>query len=418
MYKRFTLDNGLKVIYEHIPYVKSISIGLWIKSGSRFENENNNGISHFIEHMLFKGTKNRSSKRISEEIETLGGQLNAFTSRESTCYYVKILDTHFDTGIDILSDMVINPIFSSEEIEKEKSVVLEEINMYEDLPEDLVADIQFKSVWGENTLAYPILGTSETVKNFTRESILDYYSQRYTPENTVLSVVGNFEEETLIKEIEKKLSTWNSNNAIVITEDAPELLNAVTVKNKPIEQVHIALTLKGLESGSNDLYSLLAINNYFGNGTSSKLFQSVREDKGYVYTIYSFPSSYKNTGMITIYFACNPSYLEDAIRLIKDEINNIYTNKISFEELDIIKEQLKGNYILGLEGVSNIMFGIGKAELILGRVYTTDEVLEKIDALTKDDIDKTIDYIFKDGIISAAAVGRDILEESLENLIK
>ncbi|MEG2338259.1 MAG: pitrilysin family protein, partial [Clostridium sp.] len=206
MYKRHILSNGIKVIFEHIPYVNSISIGVWIKSGSRYENKVNNGISHFIEHMLFKGSKNRSSKQISEEIEFLGGQLNAFTAKESTCYYVKLLDNHFKNGIDVLSDIVINPLFTEEDIEKEKSVVIEEISMYEDLAEDVVSDLQSKGIWGENPLAYPILGTYETVSGFTRESILDYYNERYTTDNTIISVAGNFKEDELISELEEKFN--------------------------------------------------------------------------------------------------------------------------------------------------------------------------------------------------------------------
>lgn len=411
MYKRHKLKNNLKIIYDHVPYVKSISIGVYIKSGSRFENEDNNGISHFIEHMLFKGTKNRTAKRISEEIEEIGGQLNAFTARESTCFYVKVLDSHFDKGIDILSDMILNSNLSSEDIEKEKSVVIEEINMYEDLPEDLVADIQFKALWEEDSLAYPILGTVETVGNFTRESILEYYNNRYTPENTVISVVGNFNKDNLIHEIEKNFSTWKQRDVLNAENKIPKFQNMFKVKNKSIEQVHVALTLKGLESGSNDMYAFLALNNYFGGGTSSRLFQSVREDKGYVYTIYSFPSSYKDTGIFTVYFGCNRNYVEDSIKLIKKEIASIYMNKISEEDVKKLKEQLKGNYILGLEGISNIMFGIGKAELILGRVYTQEEILNRIDSITKEDVDRVIDYIFKDGIISGAAVGKDIDEK-------
>ncbi|MEG0371007.1 MAG: pitrilysin family protein [Clostridium sp.] len=417
MYKRHKLSNGVKVIYEHMPYVNSISIGVWIKSGSRFENEVNNGISHFIEHMLFKGTANRTSKQISEEIELLGGQLNAFTSRESTCYYVKLLDTHFKVGIDVLSDIVLNPIFLEEEIEKEKSVVLEEISMYEDLPEDLVSDLQSKAIWGDNPLSYPILGTYNTVSNFTRDTILDYYLNRYTLENTVISIAGNFDEEQLICELEKKFVDFRSSKCEPTIMDTPEYSKGLIIKNKPVEQVHITLTLKGLESGSKDIYSLLAINSYFGSGTSSKLFQIIREEKGYVYTIYSYPSSYKNKGMYTIYFACNPSYVTDALNLINQEISNIYKNKMSEDELSKIKEQLKGSYILGLEGVSNLMFGIGKAELILGRTNTPNETLEKIDAITKKDIDDTIEYIFKDGIISAAAVGKDLNEDHLKNII-
>lgn len=419
MHERHKLNNGLRVIYQHIPYVKSISIGVYIKSGSRFENKDNNGVSHFIEHMLFKGTKKRNSQQISDEIESLGGQLNAFTARESTCYYVKVLDSHFEKGLDILSDMILNSNFSKNEIEKEKAVVIEEIKMYEDMPEDLVTDIQFEALLGENPLSYPILGTEQTVGSFTRESILEYFNQKYVPGNAVIAVVGNFDKKVLIDTIEEKFSKWTDTFDLEkLNEESPKLYNKFRVKNKPIEQVHIALTLKGLESGHKDVYTLLAINNYFGSGTSSKLFQSVREDKGYVYAIHSFPSSYKNAGIFTIYFACNPSYVEDSIRIINQEIKDIYINKISDELIDKLKEQLKGNYILGLEGVSSMMFGIGKAELILKRVRTQEEILKRIDAITKDDINRVIEYIFEEGVISASAVGSDITEEDLIKYIR
>ncbi|MEF9934984.1 MAG: pitrilysin family protein [Clostridium sp.] len=417
MYKRHILSNGIKVIFEHIPYVNSISIGVWIKSGSRYENKVNNGISHFIEHMLFKGSKNRSSKQISEEIEFLGGQLNAFTAKESTCYYVKLLDNHFKNGIDVLSDIVINPLFTEEDIEKEKSVVIEEISMYEDLAEDVVSDLQSKGIWGENPLAYPILGTYETVSGFTRESILDYYNERYTTDNTIISVAGNFKEDELISELEEKFNNFRKSNNALQCDDTPSYSNHILVKNKPIEQVHVTLTLKGLKSGDEGLYSLLAVNSFFGSGTSSKLFQIIREEKGYVYTIYSYPSSYKNCGIFSIYFACNPAYLEDAMKLIREEIKSLHKNKMSEEEISKIKEQLKGSYILGLEGVSNLMFGMGKAELTLGKTKTPAETLEKIDNITKEDVDKVIDYVFEDGIISAAVVGKDITTDEFESYI-
>ncbi|MEF9951218.1 MAG: pitrilysin family protein, partial [Clostridium sp.] len=417
MYKRHILSNGIKVIFEHMPYVNSISIGVWIKSGSRYENKFNNGISHFIEHMLFKGTKNRTSKQISEEIECLGGQLNAFTAKESTCYYVKLLDNHFKNGIDVLSDIVINPLFTEEEIEKEKSVVIEEISMYEDLAEDVVSDLQSKGIWDENSLAYPILGTCETVSSFTKDTILEYYNNRYTIDNTVISVAGNFNEEELIGELECKFKDFQKSQGGNPTDNIPNYSNKVLVKNKPIEQVHVTLTLKGLESGAEGLYPLLAVNSFFGSGTSSKLFQIIREEKGYVYTIYSYPSSYKNAGIFSIYFACNPNYLEDAMSLIKKEIKNIYENKMSEEDIQKIKEQLKGSYILGLEGVSNLMFGMGKSELMLGKTKTPTETLNKIDNITKEDVDNIIEYVFKDGIISAAVVGKDTTVEQIESYL-
>jgi predicted Zn-dependent peptidase len=417
MYKRHVLNNGIRIVSEHIPYVNSISIGIWVKSGSRYENTINSGVSHFIEHMLFKGTEIRSAKRIAEEIEELGGQINAFTGKEATCFYVKLLDEHYKVGIDVLSDMIINPKFSVEDIEKEKSVIQEEINMYEDSPEDLVSDIISAATWNMDSLSYPILGTHNTIKNMSKETVCEYFDLRYTPENIVISVAGNFDEEVINKRLEEAFSNWKMNVRSNIMLSAPNINQKIIVKSKDIEQIHIALTLKGIELGNDKLYTLLAINNFFGAGTSSQLFQRIREESGYVYTIYSFPSSYKNCGVFNIYFALNEQYLESAIGLINTEIKNIITTKMTENDIKKAKEQLKGNYILGLESISSRMFSMGKSELMLEKIFEPKEILHKIDAITKDDVFEMIDNIFNEGIFSAAAVGRNINEEKLNKFI-
>lgn len=417
MYERYSLTNGIRVVTEEIPYVNSISMGIWIRSGSRYETPSNNGISHFIEHMMFKGTKNRSAKQIAEEIEELGGQINAFTGKEATCYYVKLLDEHIDVGIDILSDMVHNSRYSIEDINKEKGVIQEEINMYEDSPEDLVLDLLALSTWGEDSLSYPILGTENSIGNINRDLLAGYLKSVYTPKNMVISIAGNFKSIELREKLEKSFGGSRSSKINDTLFTSPDINRKVCVRNKDIEQVHVALTLKGIELGNEKLYTLLAINNYFGGNTSSKLFQSIREDKGYVYTIYSFPSAYLNTGIFNIYFALNGQYLDNSIELIKEEMHNILLNKMTDIEIKKAKEQLKGNYILGLESVSSRMFGIGKSELMLQRVHEPREVLSQIDSISKEDVFEVIDRIFGNGILSAAAVGRNIDEDRFKNLL-
>lgn len=417
MYERYSLKNGIKVIAESIQYVNSISMGIWIRSGSRYENPANNGISHFIEHMSFKGTEKRNAKQIAEEIEELGGQINAFTGKEATCYYVKLLDEHIDIGIDVLSDIVHNSRFSIDDITKEKSVIQEEINMYEDSPEDLVLDLLSSATWGEDSLSFPILGTDKSINNINRETLKKYLESAYAPENIVISIAGNYNSQQLREKLEKCFGMDNSrkNEDIILT--TPRIQSNIFVKNKDIEQTHVALTLRGIELGNEKLYTLLAINNYFGGNTSSKLFQNLREDKGYVYTIYSYPSAYLHIGMFNIYFALNSQYLDSAIELIKEEINSILINKMTDIEIKKAKEQLKGNYILGLESVSSRMFGIGKSELMLQKVQEPKEILTQIDNISREDVFEVIDFIFGNGILSAAAVGRNINEDRLKNLL-
>lgn len=410
------LDNGIRVVTEHIPYVNSVSIGIWIANGSRNENSHNNGVSHFIEHMMFKGTLKRTAREIAESIEEIGGQINAFTGKEATCYYVKVLDSHLDIAIDVLADMLLDSKLSDEDIEKEKSVITEEINMYEDSPEDLVTDLLSKTMWPNASVGYPILGTQKTLKEFNRQIIVEYINEYYTTDNTVISVVGNFDKNRLMELIKDKFYRWNKNGKR-IEHDAPSMCRSVLTKNKDIEQIHLSFGLKGIEIGNDDLYTLLVINNIFGGGTSSRLFQKIREEKGLAYSIYSYPSSYRNIGFYSIYVGLNPQYVSEVVGIIKEEIEEINIKGISEEQLNKSKEQLKGNYILGLESTSNRMFGIGKSQLLINRTYEPKEILQKIDMINMEDAKRVIMNVFGEGIVSGAAVGKLDKKNNLEKIL-
>lgn len=405
MYIKHKLDNGIRIVAEEIKYVNSVSLGIWVKVGSRYENVNNNGVSHFIEHMLFKGTKNRTAKEIASSIDKIGGQLNAFTAKECTCYYAKVLDTHFDIALDILTDMFFNSSFSEIEIEKEKGVVLEEIGMYEDSPEDLVHDIFTQSVWSGNPLGMPILGTEESLKSIQRNDILDYISKNYTPDNIVVSVVGNFQEKYIIEKIEKAFSDFKPDKADRKAISKPVFTAKCKHKKKDTEQAHLCLGFNGLALGDRYTYPLLVMNNIFGGAMSSRLFQKIREEKGLAYSVFSYPSSYTDCGILSIYAGMKPSQLDFVLELINEEIKRIKDNGISEEELYDSKQQIKGSYILGLESTSGRMTSIGKSELLLDKIYSPKEITELIDAVTMEDIEHIIDYIFNSEEMGAAIIG-------------
>lgn len=417
MYNLFKLKNGLRVVVEKIDYVNSVSVGLWIENGSRNENLNNNGISHFIEHMLFKGTENRSAKQIAEEIEDVGGQINAFTGKEATCFYIKALDTHLELSLDILSDMLFNSKFSVDDIEKEKSVVIEEISMSEDSPEDVLSDVHSKAIWGEDSISLPILGTVGTVKAYTREQIIEYVSSYYIPENSVISICGKVDMSKIESIVEKFFGSWTSSNKKVTNYSAPRIMNNNLSKVKSIEQLHISLGIQGIPMGDSDMYTLLLLNNILGGGVSSLLFQKIREDYGLCYTIYSYISSFYNTGVVTIYTGLNPKFAGDALNLIKAEVESFAIKGVHNDKLAKAKEQIKGNYILGLESTSSRMFSNGKSVLFLNKVKDPETIMKLIDGITQEDISRVMERTFKNGIINSAYVGEGLDMELYSNIL-
>ena len=414
MYKIHTLDNGLTIVGEEIPYLKSITLGVWVNAGSRIESEKLSGISHFIEHMLFKGTKNRTSKEIASTIDNLGGQINAFTSKECTCYYVKLLDEHIDIGLDILSDMFLNPLFDKEDIEKERQVILEELKMYEDSPEDLVYDLLMEGVYKTDALGGNIIGTKESLDNMNREIISDYFKKYYVASNSVISISGNFKFEEIVKLIEEKFKNLNKGN-VNIEITTPEFHPCFIAKNKDTEQVNLAISLKAIPlEDREDAYALSIINNIFGGSISSRLFQNIRENKGLVYSIYSAPSLYRKSGELGIYASMSNENLKKVYNLVLEEIDNIRVNHLTEEEIRESKEQLKGSYILGLESTSSRMMSIGKSMLLTKKVKDPNDIIESINNIEKARIDLIIDKVFNKENIGICIVGRDVESITLD----
>jgi len=405
MHRKFKLKNGIRVVCERIPYVRSVSTGIWVRTGSRNENTDNNGISHFIEHMLFKGTRNRTAAQIAECIDNIGGQINAFTGKECTCFYTRTLDEHIETALDVLSDMFFNSLFDNKDIALEKKVILEEINMYEDSPEDLVHDMLSETVWLGTSIGQPILGTKSSLGNINRSMILDYMNERYTQSNTVIAIAGNYDEERLETLLEKYFGSREPRDVKGQEPQKAEFMPAIRVKEKDTEQVHVCIGFEGIRTGDDDIYPLLAISNLLGGGMSSRLYQKIREEKGLVYSIYSYPTTYTDTGLFTIYAGMNPENLKIVASLIEEEIVNLKKHGMTRDELERTKEQMKGNYILGLESTGSRMNSIGKSEVLLGHIYTPDEILDKISSITMDDIDRMIVRIFGSGRKGVSVVG-------------
>lgn len=406
MYKKFILNNGIKVIAKEIPHVRSVSIGVWVNTGSTSETLNNNGISHFIEHMLFKGTFERTAKQIASDMDSIGGQLNAFTSKECTCYYSKVLDSHIDIAIDILSDMLLNSKFDENDILKEKSVICEEISMYEDSPEDLVYDSLSKTIFHKHSLGFPILGTQESIETINKHNLLGFMKRNYNSENIVIAIAGSFEENNLIEELNKKFGQYKFDSMDKSHIEKPSFHSNYTFKSKDIEQVHLCLGFEGVPNDGDTLYPLFILNNIFGGSMSSRLFQKIREEHGLAYSIYTHPSLYKDFGLFTTYVSLNPSQLKNVVELITAEVNNVINNYITVDELERSKEQLKGNYILGLESTSSIMTMLGKSEIFGKKIRTMEEVLKKIDSVDMSDMKNIINKIFKNDKVSLSIVGK------------
>lgn len=410
--KEYIFDNNLTLVYERLEHIRSVSLGIWIGTGSRYETSKNNGVSHFIEHMLFKGTQRRTAKEIAGDIDKIGGQINAFTGKDCTCYYASTLDTDIEIAADVLSDMLFNSVYNQGHIENERKVILEEIKMYEDDPEELVNDILTEEIWNGCSLGYPILGTRKSLKNITRDMMLSYVEDYYVPDNCVISVVGSFDENNLIETIGKYFGSWKPLNYCRFSYDRPAFRSKFIYKKKDIEQTHLCIGFNGLSLSDKGLYPLLILNNIIGSSMSSKLFQSIREDLGLAYSIYSFPTMFRDCGMFTIYAATNHGKALHAIEKIGQEIGSLLKDGITDEEFVRSKNQLKGNYILGLENTVARMSTIGKSKIITGVVKTPKDVLIEIDNAKKEDVIDVAVRVFNSKYKGLAVIGKAPVNES------
>ncbi|GAQ16145.1 protease 3 precursor [Oceanobacillus picturae] len=393
MIEKHKSKNGLRVVLENVPAVRSVTIGIWVLTGSRNETEKNNGISHFLEHMFFKGTKTRSAQDIAEAFDSIGGQVNAFTSKEYTCYYAKVIDTHKDFALEILADMFFNSAFDEEEMEREKKVVYEEIKMYEDTPDDIVHDLLATASYGTHPLGYPILGTEEHLRSFKPQSLRDYMREAYNPENVVVSVAGNV-DSAFIDKVDGYFGSYESNHQ-PSSLIKPQFLTNKLERHKDTEQAHLCLGYDGLQTGHEQIYSLIIMNNVLGGSMSSRLFQDIREKQGLAYSVFSYHSSFLDNGMLTIYAGTGKDQLPQLRKTIDSTVEKLIQDGITDKELKNNKEQLKGNLLLSLESTNSRMSRNGKNELLLGRHRTMDHMIQEIDAVDHESIRNVIDKVFE-----------------------
>ena len=406
MVETVTLQNGVRVVMERMENIRSLSIGVWVNTGSVREKEQEAGASHFIEHMVFKGTERRSASEIAAEMDSIGGTLNAFTSKECTCFYARVLDKHLNLAVDVLSDIVLHSRFDPEELEREKKVVIEEILMNEDSPEDVSAEEAGRLFFGDDPLALPILGTQESVSAFDREGLLSYFQEHYVTQNTVVACAGHFDRDQLLNALSKGFDMAPSEKKNQpLTQGFPGGRRISCIK-KDIEQVHITLALPGYGRDTREQYALAVLSNALGGSMSSRLFQSIREKQGLAYSVYSYPIFYSDTGIFSLYAGTGEKQAETVLSLMLKEIREIRENGLTKEEFIRCREQLLGSYLLGMESSSAWMNAIGKVALLQNRAYNEKETLDRIAGVTMEDVERTVAYALNEENLVAALVGR------------
>lgn len=404
MEKKTVLSNGVRIVTEEIPHVHSVAIGLWVDTGSKNEQKDVWGISHFIEHMLFKGTKTRTAMQIAQELEDTGGSINAFTDKENTCFYARVLDTHIDKAIDVLTDIYLNSLFDPEEIEREKQVVLEELKMYEDSPDELSYDTLVENVWHGHPLGHKIIGLNETIQGFTRDKILDYMSDNYTNDRLVIAIAGKIKTEEVIEKLQAKLGHLNGKKSV---DSEPLILyNTETcAKFKDIEQLHVCLGTKGPAVTDEERYTFAVIDSILGGGMSSRLFQELREKRGLAYSIGSYELMYKRGGIFGVYAGISPDNLEDVVKYTLQEFDHIKQGKVSHEDISRAKEHLKGSLLLSLEAVKNRMMRLSRNEIYFQRSISSQEIIDSIDKVDFKQITEVATDIFDRKKMSLVVVG-------------
>jgi len=404
MIVREVLGNGLRLLTESMPHVRSISVGVWLTRGSRHEPEEWSGIAHFVEHMLFKGTANRSAEDIAQEIDSIGGQLDAFTAKEYASYYIKVLDEHLPRALDVLSDVVLHPAFDADDIEREKKVILEEIKMVEDTPDDLVHELFTQSFWEGHPLGRPILGSREAVEALTQEALRDYFRRAYTANNLVISAVGNLEHSRVRTLVENVFSGIAADGDVAI-DRAPVVAPRFAVRNKDLEQSHICLGTAGYSQGHDDRYVSYVLNTLLGGSMSSRLFQNVREKRGLAYAVFSGLSAYRDAGALTIYAGCASEAVGEVIDLTVEELRGIKASPAPEAELRRAKDHLKGSLMLSLENTASRMSHLARQEIYFDRQFGLDETLEGVERVTAADLQRVATDLFSNGALAGTILG-------------
>jgi predicted Zn-dependent peptidase len=404
MYRKDTLANGIRVVSETLPKSRSISIGVWVKVGSRHEPQEIGGVSHFIEHLFFKGTEKRTAKDIAIEMDSIGGEMNAFTGQETTTYYAKVVDEHLPVVIDILSDILLHSKFDPVEMEKERKVILEEIKGVEDTPDDFIHEFFTNTVWHGNSLGRPILGTKETIKALTHKDIIAYIDDYYSPKEIVISVAGNFEHGRLIELLNASFGRL-SRAGVPKKEITPSFTRAVAVRKKQLEQVQICIGCKGLHYTHEDRFVISALNTVLGNSMSSRLFQEVREQHALAYSIYSYVTSYRDTGLLTIYAGADPTNALEVVRLVLKELRKIKEEGITPAEETRVKNQIKGSLVLSLESSNSHMSRLARQEIYFGKYLSMDDIIKGVEKVTAEQVQHLARRLFTQENLSLTILG-------------
>jgi predicted Zn-dependent peptidase len=399
------LPNGLVVITETMPHVRSVSVGIWVRNGSRRELPGQNGLAHFIEHMVFKGTQRRSAEAIAREMDSVGGMLDAFTSKEQICFNAKVLDEHLPIALDVLADLVLRPKFDADDVKKERQVVLEEIKMDLDNPEYLLHDLFTRGFWPEHPLGRPILGTPETVRKFSREALQARFREWFTPNHLVVTAAGNVTHERLLELVQRDFSALPSNGALE-NHTAPRTRAAIQLETKrDLEQVHLCIGVPSFPLAHERRFGLSVLNNLLGGGMSSRLFQNIREKQGLAYAVFSEITPYSDAGMFTVYAGTAKETIGKVVDLTVAEFRAMKESPVTEEELLRAKNHLKGSLMLSLESTSSRMSNLARQELYFGHFFSLDEILASIDAVTRDEVQSLAREFFRPEQISATVLG-------------
>jgi predicted Zn-dependent peptidase len=402
-YRKTILPNGIRLVTEWIPHVRSVAVGVWVDTGSRFEPSDRSGISHFIEHLVFKGTESRSAEDIARAVDSVGGQMDAFTTKEHTCFYVTVLDEHLPLAADLLSDILLHPRFDADDIEREKTVVLQEFAMVEDTPDDVIHDLFAERVWPQHPLGRPILGDRKVVQALDRGTLLDYFRTEYCPERITIAAAGHVRHEQLVDLLGKRFLDFRQPR-MPRTADPPVLVKSLDVVERALEQVHFVLGGVGLEQDAPERYTLFLLNTIFGGSMSSRLFQVVREREGLVYSIHSGNVAFRDSGLFYVYAGTEPAQFQRVVDLTLREFRSLRAEGVTVDELRRAKDHLKGSLMLSLESTGSRMTRIAKQELYFQRPFTFDEILGDIERVTMQDV-KALGERLLDGPLSLVALG-------------
>jgi predicted Zn-dependent peptidase len=403
MIEKTFLGNGIPLIFERVQGFRSVVLGIWVKIGSRYESEELNGISHFIEHMFFKGTGTRSMEDIAKETDSMGADINAFTSRENTTFYIKVLDEYIEKGFDLLGDIFVNSTFDPSEIEKEKDIVEEEIRLSEDTPDDLVFDLFTAGLWKGSGLGRTILGTFESIGRITRDNIVQYIKAHYNVSNIIISLVGDIELDKAVRLLDRKFKGISTEDKRA-DNDGPNFNAFVKAYPKDLSEVHMCIGFEGIPSASPDRYAMLVINTLMGSGVSSRLFQEVREKRGLVYAIHSFLSSYHDSGCFGVYAGASEQKYREVVDIVMEQASSL-KETVTPEEIQRAQNQLKGNILLALESTSARMNSLAKQEIYYGRNFTPEEVIREIERVSLDDVKTLSERVFNRNKMAITLLG-------------